>query len=217
MGKDYVALLDRIESERERIKNEKHAFRVGYHEIKKNKDNKDANYTLNRAAFELSNSAGYRDSAKKEYVRGSAVKIAHDAMAAALKTHNLHAALEAAEVYSMAGLGNNESVLRRLVHVAEVCSKDRKSDYLTTIKKVKDFVTSHQDKKSKGGLEERVSDNRLVAIVTGLILLGSFLSSQASMTGFAVRETSSAASVGWTSIVFFAFIIIAVAYFFKKK
>lgn len=213
MGKDYVAALKQVEKSRE--------FREGYHAKRENlKAVDDSDETLSKDQFrtgiektEINRARKYveKNSRLHTYGKGEFLKLAHDLMWRGIKTGDLGLSYLAAQVYDKLGLGDKESVQRRLVEAAQRSKPDSYSQY---IKKVETFLTNHQQ---QGNLEQRVAQTKPMAIATGFVLLVSFLSSQASVTGFAVQQSTSSLSSGWASIFFFAFIIITVFYLFHKK
>lgn len=213
MDKDYVVAIDKITK-----RLESREFHEGYHSEKAKSE------TLReKGGFETNLDIRYQKAAQKTihknpgevlppYVRGEVLKTAHDLMAQGVKTGNLQNALKGAELYDGLGLADHESVSRRLVQAIEKNTLGANYDR-AHIAIVRKFIVNHR----KDAHQEKDSlEGRVAVISIGFILLVSFLSSQVSVTGYAVNAASSA-STGLAGLFMFSFLILGIAYLFNKK
>ncbi|MDP1695027.1 MAG: hypothetical protein Q8L34_05815 [Candidatus Woesearchaeota archaeon] len=212
MGKDY--LMELVKAKEAHKISEQREFKRGYHSV--NQD------PYRGIKWEREGDKGHiieADSLLNRYIdhphlKGQAIKVAHDLMNLSIKHKNLDLAVKAAEIYERVGVADKDSVKRRLL---EAVKKSDYSSYRDNLKSVEEFLKKHNGRGEK--LEHRVEETTAaITLSFGLVLAATFLSSQASISGYAVNAATLSSSGGWMGITSLLFILLGIAsYFFRKK
>lgn len=94
-----------------------------------------------------------------------------------------------------------------------------KAGLSSSSKRLRHEMESLKQKHSKGTLEHHIEGTTAaITLSFGLVLAATFLSSQASISGYAVNAATLSSSGGWMGITSLLFILLAIAsYAFKKK